>query len=83
MLVAVLFVLGMGVVIRDGVDYRKATVIGAAFWIGSGFQQGAIFSDHLNPWWGALLENGMTAGGLTAVLLTLFMELSGARAKAP
>ena len=80
-LLALLFVLGMRVVVQGGVDYRKATIAGVAFWIGVGFQNQAIFADHLGEWWGALLGNGMTAGGLTAIVLTLFMELTGSRRK--
>ena len=78
-LLALLFVLGMRIVVQDGVDYRKATIAGTAFWIGVGFQNQAIFAEYLGEWWGALLGNGMTAGGLTAILLTLFMELTGPR----
>ena len=78
-LLALLFVLGMQIVIQDGVDYRKATITGIAFWIGVGFQDQAIFAEYLGEWWGALLGNGMTAGGLTAILLTLFMELTAPR----
>ena len=80
-LIALLFVLGMGIVIRDGVDYRKAAVAGVSFWVGAGFQQGAVFAEQLGPWWGDLLGNGMTAGGLTAILLTLFLEITGPRPK--
>ena len=78
-LLALLFVVGMRVVVQDGVDYRKAMIAGIAFWIGVGFQAQAIFAEYLGEWWGALLGNGMTAGGLTAILLTLFMELTAPR----
>ena len=78
-LLALLFVLGMRIVVQGGLDYRKATIAGTAFWIGVGFQNQAIFAEYLGKWWGALLGNGMTAGGLTAILLTLFMELTGPR----
>ena len=78
-LFALLFVLGMRIVVQDGVDYRKATVAGIAFWVGVGFQNQVIFADYMSEWWNALLGNGMTAGGLTAILLTLFMELMGPR----
>ncbi len=78
-LFALLFVLGMRIVVQDGVDYRKATVAGIAFWVGVGFQNQVIFADYISEWWNALLGNGMTAGGLTAILLTLFMELMGPR----
>ena len=78
-LLALLFVVGMRIIVQDGVDYRKAMIAGVAFWIGVGFQDQAIFADYLGEWWGALLGNGMTAGGLTAIFLTLFMELTAPR----
>ena len=80
-LLSLLFVLGMRIVVQGGVDYRKATIAGVAFWVGVGFQHQVIFADHLGEWWGALLGNGMTAGGLTAIALTLFMELTGPRSR--
>ena len=75
-LIAILFVLGVEMVTQDGIDYRKATIIGVSFWIGSGFQSGAIPAEYF-AWAGSLLENGMTSGGLTAILLSAFMELTG------
>ena len=80
-LLSLLFVLGMRMVVQGGVDYRKAMIAGISFWIGVGFQEQVIFADYLGEWWGSLLGNGMTAGGLTAILLTLFMELTGPRSR--
>ena len=80
-LLSLLFVLGMRVVVQGGMDYRKAMIAGTAFWVGVGFQNQVIFADSLGAWWGSLLGNGMTAGGLTAIALTLFMELTGPRSK--
>jgi len=80
-LLSLLFVLGMRIVVQGGVDYRKATIAGVSFWVGVGFQNQVIFADRLGEWWGALLGNGMTAGGLTAIALTLFMELTGPRSR--
>ena len=77
-IMSTLFVLGMRVVVEDGVDYRKGIVAGVGFWIGLGFQNGLIFADQLGVWSG-LLENGMTAGGLAAILMTLFLELTRPR----
>ena len=77
-LIAILFVLGLEMVTQDGIDYRKATIIGVSFWIGAGFQSGQIPSEHFG-WAGQLLDNGMTSGGLTAILLSAFIELSGPR----
>ncbi len=78
-LLAMLFVLGMRIVIRDGIDYRKAVVVGVSFWVGAGFQSQAIFADLLGEWWGTLLGNGMTSGGITAILLTAITQFGGAR----
>ncbi len=77
-LMATLFVLGMKVVVEDGVDYRKGVVAGVGFWIGLGFQNELIFADSLGVF-GGLLGNGMTSGGLAAILMTLFLELSRPR----
>ena len=79
MLLALLFIQGMRIVVQDGIDYRKATVAGLGFWIGTGFQNKAIFADSLGETWGVLLGNGMTTGGLVAIVLTLFMELTSPR----
>ncbi len=78
-LIAILFVLGLEMATQDGIDYRKATIIGVSFWIGAGLQSGEIPSEYFGPWAGQLLENGMTSGGLTAILLSAFLELSGPR----
>ncbi len=78
-LLALLFVLGMRMVVQDGADYRKAMIAGVAFWIGAGFQSQSIFPERLGEWWGALLGNGMTAGGLAAIFLTVVMDWTGPR----
>ena len=78
-LLALLFIQGMKLVVHDGVDYRKSMIAGLAFWIGLGFQNRLIFAEQLGEAWGGLLGNGMTAGGLTAMVLTLFVEVTAAR----
>lgn len=75
----ILFVLGMQIVMQGGLDYRKAIVVGVSFWIGSGFQNGLIFADYLGDWPRELLSNGMTAGGLAAIVMTIAMELASGR----
>ncbi len=78
-LLALLFVQGMRMVVQDGLDHRKAAIAGIAFWIGVGFQNESIFADLLGPFAGVLLGNGMTSGALAAVIMILFMELTGPR----
>ncbi len=79
-LIGLLFVQGMRIVIQDGVDHRKAAVTGLAFWIGVGFENQWIFPDLLGDGFlGVLLGNGMTSGALVAVIMMVFMELTGPR----
>ena len=78
-IMGVLFVLGMQVVVQDGIDYRKAVLVGVSFWVGAGFQNGLLFNAYLNDWLRDLLGNGMTAGGLTAIVLTVLVNLTGPR----
>ena len=78
-LLAMLFSVGMKMVVQAGLDYRTGLIAGVSFWMGVGFQNGLIFPQYVSAFAGGLLENGMTAGGLTAVLMTLFLELAAPR----
>ena len=78
-LIAILFVLGARIAGHGGIDYRKALVIGVSCWVGVGFEKDLIFSDQLGGWVASILGNGMTAGGLTAIGLTAFLESTGPR----
>ena len=78
-LLAMLFVLGIKIVAQDGIDYRKGIVAGVAFWVGVGFQSGVIFPEIFSEFAGGILRNGMTTGGLVAILMTLFVETAKPR----
>ncbi len=78
-LMAILFVLGMKVVIGGGLDYRAGIVVSLSFWIGVGFEQDMIFPEIFDVLMGGLLSNGMTSGGLCAIALTLLQDLMGPR----
>ncbi len=78
-LLAILFALGMRIVVKDGLDYRKSVVVGVAFWLGVGFQNQQIFADGLGEFAASILGNGMTAGGLAAILMVLLMQLAEPR----
>ena len=75
-LLAMLFVVGMRIIIRSGIDYRKGLIVGVAFWVGVGLQANVVFPGFFSEFAGGLLHNGMTAGGLVAIILTLFVELT-------
>ena len=78
-LLAMLFIVGMRMVVQDGIDYRKGLVAGVGFWAGVGFQNGVIYPEYFSTFAGGLLNNGMTAGGLVAIIMTLFVELTEPR----
>ena len=78
-LIALLFVVGMRIVSEEAADYRKGLIAGVAFWLGVGFQNNLIFPEYLEGFAGGLLENGMTSGGLVAIVLTLFTEVTQPR----
>ncbi len=78
-MMATIFVIGMRIVVQDGLDYRKGAIAGIAFWIGVGFQNGAIFPEYVAEFADGHLRNGMMAGGLAAIVMTVFSELTKPR----
>ena len=78
-LLSMLFVLGMKIVVQHGIDYRGGVIVGVSFWIGVGCQSGAIFPEIVAQFAGGLLQNGMTAGGLCAILMNLFVMATASR----
>lgn len=75
-LLAMLAVLGLRVVIRDGMGYRKAIVLGVSLWIAIGAQQGLFFPEWLGTERALLVGNGFVAGACVAVVLTVLLELA-------
>ena len=78
-LIAFLFMLGVKVLVHEGLDHRKTLAVGLAFWLGVAFQLDWIFPEYFQGAWSELLGNGMTVGGLTVIVLMQFVELTGAR----
>ncbi|UCF38220.1 MAG: hypothetical protein JSU96_05040 [Acidobacteriota bacterium] len=74
-LLVLLFGHGLRLVFEGGLSYENGIVVCLAFWLGTGFQNQWIFSDLIPGWAHTILDNGMTAGGMTAVLLTLILAL--------
>lgn len=78
-LMATLFMVGVGMVLQDGMDYRKALIVGLALMVGVSFQYGLLFPQEVSAFAGGLFANGMNAGGVTAIALSLFVELTRPR----
>ena len=70
-----LFRQGLRLVTSGGFDYEKGLIVCISFWVGLGFQYGAIFPDHLPEWSRGVLDNGMASGGIVAMALTLLVSL--------
>ena len=66
---ALLFAQGMRMVVQDGMDAKKAVIVGISFWIGISFQNQLIFPDLLTGTLGTLLSNGLTTGSICVMLL--------------
>lgn len=78
-LLAMLFAIGLKIAVREGLDYRNGLIVGVAFWVGVGFQNDLVFPEQVAEFAGGLLRNGVTAGGLAVILMTLFVELTKPR----
>ena len=78
-MIAMLFMVGVQIILQDGIDYRKSLIVGVSFWLGVAFQSGVIYPEFFSKFAGGLMNNGMTAGGLVAITMTLFMEMTEPR----
>lgn len=78
-LLAMLFSIGMKIVLQDGLGYREGIVVGIAFLAGVSFQHGLVFPEQISAFAGGLLANGMNAGGFTAILMTFLVRLTEPR----
>ena len=76
---AMSFVRGMTEVVQGGMDHRKGLISGVAFWVGVGCQNDLLFPELLAEFAGGLLRNGITAGSVVVILMTLFLEATAPR----
>ena len=78
-LMTLLFIEGMRTVLREGLDGKRAAIVGVSLWMGIGFQEQAIFPELLKGEWAVLLSSGMTAGAVCVLVLSFLLELTSAR----
>jgi NCS2 family nucleobase:cation symporter-2/xanthine permease XanP len=74
-LLVLLFGHGLRLLFEGGLSYENGFVACLAFWLGVGFNNQLIFPDHLPGWAHTLLDNGMTSGGLAALILTSILAI--------
>ena len=74
-----LFVDGARTIIQTEENRQKVVIAGVCFWIGAAFQFGLFNLPNLGPVSGALLKSGITTGGLAAIVMVLYLELTNPR----
>ena len=78
-MLATLFVTGMKLVMAEDPHYRRVLITGISFWVGAGCEFGLLLPDILPQIAGGLFSNGLASGGMTAILMTILLELVGRR----
>ena len=74
-----LFVEGARTVIQTEQNRQKVLVAGVCFWVGAAFQFGLFSLPGAGQVWGALLQSGITTGGLAVVVMILYLEFTNPR----
>ncbi len=77
--IALLGMFGIRILVAEGLDYRKSLIVGLGFWVGLACQFDLIVPEYMTGFVGDLLGNGMTAGGLTVVLLSVMLSVTRRR----
>jgi len=77
LVLTLLFGHGLRLVTEGGLSYENGFVVCVAFWLGMGFHNDWIFPEHLPEWSRIILGNGMTAGAVAAVVMTVALSLRG------
>lgn len=78
-LLILLFMHGLKLVAEDGITFDNGIVVCTSFWVAIGFQNQLIFHDLLPQWARGLLDNGMTTGGLLAIVMMMALKLKEKR----
>ena len=74
-----LFIDGARTIVQTEQNRQKMLVAGVCFWIGAAFQFGLFSLTDIAPAWGALTQSGITTGGVAAIVMFLYLEISNPR----
>ena len=74
-----LLVDGARTVIQSELNRQKIVIAGVCFWLGAAFQFGLFALPDLGGVVNALLKSGITTGGLAAIVMILYLELTNPR----
>ena len=76
-MIGILFIIGVQLIIQDGIDHRKGLIVGVSFLFGVAFQSGIVYPEFISNFAGGAFNNGMTVGACIAILMTLLMKVGG------
>ena len=79
MVTGTLFVDGARTIIQTEQNRQKVLVAGVSFWIGAAFRFSLFNIPDVGPILGTLLKSGITTGGLTAIVMILFLDFTSHR----
>ena len=79
MVTGALFVEGARTVIQNEQSQEKIAVAGVCFWIAASFQFELFHLPDIGAVGNALLKSGITTGGLAAIVMILYLELTNPR----
>jgi hypothetical protein len=74
-----LLVDGARTIIQSEPNRQKLVIAGVCFWLGAAFQFGLFALPDLGGVVNALLKSGITTGGLAAIVMILYLELTNPR----
>ncbi len=72
---------GIRTVGQEGLDHKKALIVGLALSFGLAIETSGIIASLPDNAWLRFLDNGLTAGTVAVVLMTWFAELTSPRAR--
>ena len=79
MAIGLIFVEGIRTVVQSGLDAQKVMIVAISFALGAGIENQTIIGDLVGGTWGGLLDNGMLIGAVTAIIMTVFLNLTNPR----
>ena len=71
----------MRTVLRDGLNQKRAFIVGVSLALAVGLQSHNVLADVIGGPWGVALGNSIVVGVLAAVLMTLVLEMAGPRSR--
>ena len=74
-----LLVDGTRLVIQNESNRQKVVVAGICFWIGASFHFNLFYLPDFGPVWNTLFKSAITTGGLAAVIMVVYLEITNPR----